>query len=60
VIGAPWQVVEIHAAERLQHLDSLSDDLRPDAIARDHCNAVNHESYSITRARSPNGYTPQA
>ena len=50
VIGAPRQVVHIHAAERLQHFDSLSDDLRPDAVARDHCNAVGHESYSISES----------
>src|SRR6185436_12479876 len=39
MIGAPRQVMELHAAKCLQHLDSLSDDLRPDAIARDYCDA---------------------
>src|SRR5678815_3600514 len=42
MIRAPRQVVEINAAERLQHLDSLSDHLRPDAVAGDYRDALRH------------------
>ena len=60
MIGAPWQVVEIHTAERLQHFDRLSDDLRPDAVAGDDCDAMDTGVFEsrLSASCSPDARSP--